>query len=883
MAVSGLHATMAAVVGPEHPVSDPVPGPAAFDQTGTSAAWSGTIFLIVWSDGRSGSADIYGTRLSASGEVLDPNGIAISSASGGQLSPSVAWDGENFCVVWEDFRVGSDPQILGARVDASGTVIDPSGITISAAANAQRSPKVAWGGENVLVVWEDDRCGGSTCSDIYGTRLSPSGVVLDPQGVAISTADGEQSSPSLAWNGTDYLVVWGDGRCESANCIDVYATRVSPSGAVRDPQGIAVSSASNDQTRPSVGADGSGWLVAWEDERCGGAFCADVYGTRVSGSGTVLDGVDGVAISTAASAQVVPAVASGGDGFLVTWSDFRSGTSADLYGTTVSAAGAVEEPGGDPLVAAAGAQYAPTAVFAGSGYLAAWEDGGCGDPMCSDILVARLGADGSVVSGSVAIVSTAADAEFTPAAAYDGANFLEVWADPSAGGSDIYGTLLGPDGSPQGASRIPISTAAGAQDSPEVAWDGTSYLVVWVDGRSGASDIYGARVSPQGEVLDPGGIPISTAIQDQFGPKVAWGGSSYLVVWLDARSGLAVFASRVSESGEVMDASGIRISRASDGQGPPALACDGATCLVIWVDYSAATSHDVFGARVSDAGEILDVPPITVSSAANGQSAPEVAWNGEEYVAVWEDFRLGSSFDVFGARISASGATLDPSGIAISTEPGAQFAARIAWNGVNWVVVWADSRSGRDDDLYSARLGASGALVPAGSTGLAIAASSREEGFPKVVAGPAGRAAIVYNRFSPSPEHGSQRAFMRFSDECLQDGAHAGVTCPFSLVSPPDGALLQGPGGKPTFWWAAGSQSAFRVEFSANLDLSKPRVRSRKKLRPGTSWVATFEKWRAISGLAPRGQPIYWRVIGKTSGSKVKTAAPEVFSFTIAP
>src|SRR5262245_31041279 len=70
--------------------------------------------------------------------------------------------------------------------------------------------------------------------------------------------------------------------------------------------------------------------------------------------------------------------------------------------------------------------------------------------------------------------------------------------------------------------------------TPSVAFDGSNYFVVWADSR-GQGDIYGARVTPAGQVLDVGGIAVSTESHDQSNPEVAFDGTNYFVVWTDTR------------------------------------------------------------------------------------------------------------------------------------------------------------------------------------------------------------------------------------------------------------------------------------------------------------------------------------------------------------
>jgi hypothetical protein len=62
--------------------------------------------------------------------VLDPSGIAVSTAANWQRYPSAASNGTDYFVAWIDDRSGADYDIYGARVTSAGTVLDPSGLLI---------------------------------------------------------------------------------------------------------------------------------------------------------------------------------------------------------------------------------------------------------------------------------------------------------------------------------------------------------------------------------------------------------------------------------------------------------------------------------------------------------------------------------------------------------------------------------------------------------------------------------------------------------------------------------------------------------------------------------------------------------------------------------
>ena len=155
------------MISPEYPVSDPVPGPPANgNQTSPSVAFDGTNYLVAWQDYRSGTtSDIYGARVSQAGAVLDPAGIAISTAANDQSAPERRLRRHELPRRLAGLPLRHDwDDIYGARVSQAGAVLDPAGIAISTAADGQLAPSVAFDGTNYLVAWQDIRSGTTTTS-----------------------------------------------------------------------------------------------------------------------------------------------------------------------------------------------------------------------------------------------------------------------------------------------------------------------------------------------------------------------------------------------------------------------------------------------------------------------------------------------------------------------------------------------------------------------------------------------------------------------------------------------------------------------------------------------------------------------------------------------
>ncbi len=306
-------------------------------QVRPAVACNGTDFFVVWADYRNGvTADVYGARVTAAGVVLDTAGFPICADAGNQLQPAVASDGQNYFVVWQGGGVSSI-DIFGARVSATGAVLDPNGVIVSQATNNELNPAISGSPSGYLVVWQDYRSG--TSYDIYGARVNTAGVALDPAGIAISTVAEDQLSPTVSADGTGFMVAWQDFR--SGSQFDIYGARVSSAGTVGSP--TAISTAANDQTNPRLAANGTSHLAVWADGRTGAKYA--IYAARINSAGAVSD-ANGLLLNNTARDQYHPAAAASGAGFWVAWQDLRNGVTADIFGTRLAANGSVGDPAG---------------------------------------------------------------------------------------------------------------------------------------------------------------------------------------------------------------------------------------------------------------------------------------------------------------------------------------------------------------------------------------------------------------------------------------------------------------------------------------------------------------------------------------------------------
>lgn len=205
---AGMAAAAQPEIGPAVAVAPQVQE--TFMQAMPSAAWSekAHCWLVAWREGEANglNSDIWCARVSADGKTLDPAGVRVAAAKDAQDLPRVAAGADGFLVVWQDYRNGKDWDVYAARISAEGEALDPDGFAVAGGAHNQCQPDVVFSAGNFYVAWMGFEEPPGFYS-IFGAHVSSAGKVVDPP--AARHFSGSQSSfalPALAARGEDVFL-----------------------------------------------------------------------------------------------------------------------------------------------------------------------------------------------------------------------------------------------------------------------------------------------------------------------------------------------------------------------------------------------------------------------------------------------------------------------------------------------------------------------------------------------------------------------------------------------------------------------------------------------------------------------------------------------------
>jgi len=247
-----------------------------------------------------------------------------------QTYPAITFNGQNYIVVWSDNNFGGSSYYLAAaRVTPGGVVLDTGACITNGTGSSEYRAKIAYDGNRCLVVWP------KSSGPIYGRFINSQ---CQPEGSIFMIASAPAGGPNIAFDGTNYLVVWFVGTYPS---LELYGHLVSTQGTlVGNPISLALGS--DCHRWADIAFDGTKYLVIWQTgENNAGQ---KIYGQFIDTDGSHIGDIFMICDDTYQQ-RWWPAIAVADTNFITVWGQ-GYGSSCNIWGNVdVSITGIEEDPG----------------------------------------------------------------------------------------------------------------------------------------------------------------------------------------------------------------------------------------------------------------------------------------------------------------------------------------------------------------------------------------------------------------------------------------------------------------------------------------------------------------------------------------------------------
>lgn len=422
---------------------------------------------------------------------------------------------------------------------------------------------------------------------------------------------------------------------------------------------------------------------------------------------------------------LLPAVATDGTGYLVTWS-----AAGQLIAARLDAAGAVVTR--KPLSLGSAAPItAPTTVFTGVHYLVTWSsvDGG--------VLATRVTPEGEVLDpGGAHLQGAPAEAGLSLAAS--GGRTLAAWLDSASTlkVAELTGTTLGPAEAhalPGGPAHLVTST---------FATDGTTWALLTSRAATDGGSTVVAQFFRWAPFAYLGEVPLPNA-ETFSGIDLAGGAGQFLAAWSAADPTEHIWAQRLTPAG--LEGGAFPVTITGRRHRAPDVEFDGTTFQVAWQGWAAgADGQDIFSTSVSTTGAVAapSGAPVAARRPASNEHLQGVALAAAAgrtlavYTANFDDERVAAAF----LSPDAGGTPLP---WPVSLTDVFRVRPRVVATPSGYVVLWQENLFD-GARLAAARLGPDGALLqlvplpPASDGGPAGLVAATAEGERVVAVQPGG-------------------------------------------------------------------------------------------------------------------------------------------------
>jgi hypothetical protein len=258
--------------------------------------------------------------------------------------------------------------------------------------------------------------------------------------------------------------------------------------------------------------------------------------------------------------------------------------------------------------------------------------------------------------------------------------------------------VLDPDG-------VLLAGGVGDQSDPDVAWNGSAFVVAWTTPGANGTDVWIRRLTPELASIGPDGLPFAAASYSQGHVSLTTAGTSVVGIYDDDRDsdigeGTNVYMNILDENGGMLD-DGFAIATGAGDQRAGDVAASPAGVLATWTSYDTGAS----GVEPRPMARRFQgtFPSGQVQEIAPAGRAPTVAWGADGYLVAWSEV-ADDRADVVGRMVSLQVVLGDP--FPITDDPASEDVVAVAASGSDYLVAATDkpSTGGAGEDILAVRV-----------------------------------------------------------------------------------------------------------------------------------------------------------------------------------
>ncbi|MEW6536814.1 MAG: DNRLRE domain-containing protein [Candidatus Auribacterota bacterium] len=661
---------------------------------------------------------------------------ANSISHGVHSYPFVSTNGNTYFVVWSTdlgarYASFHEYGVYGRFFNLNGTPTGSEFLIENYTYSEHLDATVASNGENYLVVWPDnDGIGtdytGTLNFGLYGQIMTNSGTLTGSKFLINTYTTDRQTFPSIASDGTNYLVVWQSLNNRDGNEYDIYGQIISSDGRKLGTEFRINTSFLYNQLNPRAAWNGLSYLVVWET-RNSSKTDAEIYGQLVDENGNKIGGE--IQINTyTTNYQLLPRIASDGENFFVTWhSANQDGGLYGVYGRIIQDNGVPLTP--EILLSSTTQtdQLFTSVACDNATYLVVWaSDLQDNLPVFPDnrdygIYARRFDRAGNPIGdGEFRVNEDVEDDQIRPFVSSNGFNFFVVWQDEvSLNTYDVAATVyrfqdaIDPADEDSDDDTIidgwEVSNYLNPRDYSDAAADNDNDgLVNTMEFLHNTNPWY---VDTDGDTLTDYEEINTTSTDPANADPDHDGLSDYDEIYVyntqpnDTDSDNDGLTDGVEISSPYIYEFPIKTITAKDWAWG-AVASDSTQYLLTWSEEVASDSYEIHGRLINKNG-FVNTSSLIVSYTYKEPASIRTASNGSSYLVVYPHQQY--SYDIFAQLIDNDGGPVGTPFMVNTYTTDNQVNAVVASDGSGYLVVWqSENQDGSGYGIYGQRLDGSG-------------------------------------------------------------------------------------------------------------------------------------------------------------------------------